>query len=292
MNAPTFALLMGVLATGAAAQNDTQTDIAISPPVTSLVPQPRPEGVGKELTAAQTPTADQTDEADEDASGGQTVEMADKNASDGKGFEADAGLDESAPSATKQAPADPQALAACHRELRASGAIFDTLEAIADPDDAGCGITNPIGLSGLPGGVELKPAGQMRCETALALVRWSEDQVRPAAEHLPGRGALAAIEQGSTYICRRRNNLPQGKISEHAFGNAVDIMAFHFETGEPIKVQPRERDGTMAEAFQDAVRATACLHFKTVLGPGTDATHADHLHLDVKPRNGGFRLCQ
>lgn len=292
MNAPIFALLMGVLANGAAAQNDPQTAIAISAPVTSLLPEPRPEGVGKELGADQAASADQTVKADGDAAGGQTVEMANKNAPDGNGFEADAGLDESAPSTTKQAPADPQAFAACHRELRASGAIFDTLEAIADPDDAGCGITNPIRLSGLPGGVELKPAGRMRCETALALVRWSEEQVRAAAEHLPDRGALATIEQGSTYICRRRNNLLQGKISEHAFGNAIDIMAFHFETGEPIEVQPREREGTMAEAFQDAVRATACLHFTTVLGPGTDATHADHLHLDVKPRDGGFRLCQ
>lgn len=280
MNGPIFVLLMGVLVTGAAAQNDTQTDNAISPPVTSLLPVPRPGNMGIERSAPRMPVT------------GETADAADDPGSDGKSFEPDAGLDESMPPATKRIAADPQALAACHRELKATGAIFDTPEAIADSDDKECGITNPIRLSGLPGGVELKPAGLMRCETALALVRWTEDHVRPAAEKLPQRGALATIEQGSAYVCRRRNNLPQGKVSEHAFGKAVDIMAFRFETGEPIKVQPRERDGTMAEAFQDAVRATACLHFTTVLGPGTDPTHADHLHLDIKARKGEFRLCQ
>ena len=75
-------------------------------------------------------------------------------------------------------------------------------------------------------------------------------------------------------------------------GNGIDITGFRFASGAPIPIQPRERDGGMAEAFQDTVRATACLHFTTVLGPGTDATHSDHLHLDVIARSSGFRLCQ
>ncbi|MEG4644742.1 extensin family protein [Paracoccus sp. APAP_BH8] len=28
------------------------------------------------------------------------------------------------------------------------------------------------------------------------------------------------------------------------------------------------------------------------LGPGANAAHVDHLHLDIKARRGGFRLCQ
>ena len=116
--------------------------------------------------------------------------------------------------------------------------------------------------------------------------------VQPAARQMTERGPVVALEQGSGYICRRRNNAPDGKLSEHSFGNAIDIMAFRFAEGEPIRVEPREREGTMAEAFQRAVRAGSCLYFSTVLGPGTDASHADHLHMDIKERNGGFRLCQ
>ncbi|MFD2843675.1 extensin family protein [Paracoccus cavernae] len=29
-----------------------------------------------------------------------------------------------------------------------------------------------------------------------------------------------------------------------------------------------------------------------MLGPGTNAAHDNHLHLDIKARKGGFRICQ
>jgi hypothetical protein len=48
----------------------------------------------------------------------------------------------------------------------------------------------------------------------------------------------------------------------------------------------------MAEAFQDAVRGAACMDFSTVLGPGSNASHADHLHLDIIARTSGYRLCE
>ena len=50
--------------------------------------------------------------------------------------------------------------------------------------------------------------------------------------------------------------------------------------------------GDMEVAFQNAVQGAACLFFSTVLGPGSNAAHDDHLHLDIKARRGGFRLCQ
>jgi hypothetical protein len=124
------------------------------------------------------------------------------------------------------------------------------------------------------------------------LSEWTRNIVLPAAEQLDDRGALFILDQGSSYICRRRNNAATGKLSEHSFGNAVDIMGFRFSEGAPIPVEPREREGTMAEAFQRTARAGACLYFTTVLGPGSDEAHADHLHLDIKERRGGFRLCQ
>jgi len=35
-----------------------------------------------------------------------------------------------------------------------------------------------------------------------------------------------------------------------------------------------------------------CLFFRTVLSPGSDATHQDHLHLDVLERKGGYLYCR
>ncbi|MFC6583721.1 extensin family protein [Sulfitobacter aestuariivivens] len=162
----------------------------------------------------------------------------------------------------------------------------------SDPEDAACGIADPVIVSSIVPGVDVTPAAELRCETAAALGQWVADVVVPAARQMPERGVLSGIDQGSGYICRRRNNAADGKLSEHSFGNAIDIMAFRFSQGDPVRVEPREREGTMAEAFQRTVRAGSCLYFSTVLGPGTDAAHADHLHLDIKERNGGFRLCQ
>ncbi|MEO6301119.1 MAG: extensin family protein, partial [Paracoccaceae bacterium] len=32
--------------------------------------------------------------------------------------------------------------------------------------------------------------------------------------------------------------------------------------------------------------------FSTVLGPGSNTSHDDHLHLDIMARDNGFRLCE
>jgi predicted phosphodiesterase len=51
-------------------------------------------------------------------------------------------------------------------------------------------------------------------------------------------------------------------------------------------------DDAPEATFQAAIRAKACGFFRTVLGPGSDAAHGNHLHLDERERNAGHRLCQ
>ena len=53
-----------------------------------------------------------------------------------------------------------------------------------------------------------------------------------------------------------------------------------------------EAGETPEARFVAAVRGGACRYFSTVLGPGSDPAHADHLHLDLRARNRGVRLCQ
>ncbi|WP_375590688.1 extensin family protein [Hoeflea alexandrii] len=187
-------------------------------------------------------------------------------------------------------PVDEAALASCEAELRKLGAVFDRQDPIRGEN--GCGIEAPYSIEQIVPGVSLSPASQLRCPTALAMARWMDAVVVPAAEALPDAVTLARLNHGSTYVCRRRNNSATGKMSEHAIGNAIDIMSFEFKGRDPIPVSPRAGDGTVEEAFQRAVRGGACLHFTTVLGPGTNASHADHLHLDIIERKRGYRLCQ
>ena len=181
---------------------------------------------------------------------------------------------------------------ACLSELDGYSVTYSELKPIIAPDDPDCGILRPLQVTAIAKGVAVEPPATLRCEAAASLARWTHDFVLPAGSRLKNRGALSALENGSGYVCRRRTNAPDGKLSEHGVGNAFDIMGFRFADDTRIAIQPREADGTLEEAFQDAVRASACLEFSTVLGPGSNASHADHLHLDVISRKTGYRLCE
>lgn len=186
--------------------------------------------------------------------------------------------------------ADEAALAHCEAQLRRLGAVFKRQDPVRG--DNGCGMDASYSIDKIVRGVTLSPASQLRCETALALANWTDKVILPATSALPDKARLTTINHGSTYVCRRRNNSATGKISEHATGNAIDIMDFEFSQRKPIGILPRKGDGTIEEAFQRAVRGGACLHFTTVLGPGTNAAHANHLHLDIIKRKRGYRLCE
>lgn len=181
---------------------------------------------------------------------------------------------------------------ACLLELRLLGAEFSEAPPQTDPAQRDCGIARPIRLQQPLPGIDIDGGALMRCDTARHLAHWLRDFVRPAAAILPGQPRLIALEPGSTYQCRATVGGDRENLSEHAFGNALDIAAFRFDSGLRIAIQPRQNSGDLTEAFQRTVRGAACLHFTTVLGPDTNAAHGDHLHLDIKTRKNGWRLCQ
>lgn len=183
--------------------------------------------------------------------------------------------------------------AACRLELRRLGADYREIPAITDPAQRDCGIARPLELTEILPGIALEGGAAMRCNTARALAHWMRDVVVPSAGHMPNSPRLTSLALGTTYHCRGviGNGTPQN-LSEHAVGNAIDIAAFGFDDGSQIEIAPPGDRGDMAVAFQNALQGAACLFFSTVLGPGSNAAHDDHLHLDIKARRGGFRLCQ
>lgn len=173
----------------------------------------------------------------------------------------------------------------CPSRITRLGVLF---EQRADIEAGECAIHDTVVVSGLPDGVAVSPPAQMACPLAEALAHWTIDVLSAEADrHLDN--APTKILIGTSYECR--NQRSGSKLSEHAFGNAVDVMGFEFHKHSPVRVGFLPSDSPEG-AFQTAVRAGACPLFSTVLGPGSDADHADHLHLDLRNRNRGYRICQ
>ncbi len=177
----------------------------------------------------------------------------------------------------------------CEATLRTLGAKFSVGEPLVG--ESLCGWPRPLKLKALGKQVQVTGDPQVRCEVALALAQWSAEVVRPTAElHLDDE--LSKILISTSYQCRRRNNAVTGKISEHGFANGVDVMGFELKDRRRVMIASRNGSVEPERAFQAAVRGGSCAYFTTVLGPGTNAAHASHLHLDLAIRRGGYRLCQ
>ena len=185
----------------------------------------------------------------------------------------------------------PEELALCLKDLKAIGAGFSQEQTI--DGEFGCGIAHPVTVRRILPEVALEPEATLRCETALSLARMTRDMLIPAAARaFPDKPKLSGVSQASGYVCRNRNSADDGKISEHAYGNALDIAGLSFGDEKMPVMIARQDDGTAEAAFQRAFNALACLYFTTVLSPGSDATHQDHMHLDVIKRKSGFRFCR
>jgi hypothetical protein len=179
------------------------------------------------------------------------------------------------PSALPKIPAE--GTTSCAIALAAFG-----LKATAAPGlgEGECRVAAPVTITNV-GEIALSPKALVDCATAATVAVWLRDTVAPKAEAIVG-AKLTAIRVLDTYNCRTANNVKGANLSEHARGRAIDIGAF--KVGDRwITVGGKD----LAEAdqkFLDAIRTSACGPFTTVLGPGSDAAHHDHFHLDLASR--------
>ncbi|MGE3993479.1 extensin family protein, partial [Pseudorhodoplanes sp.] len=140
------------------------------------------------------------------------------------------------------------------------------------------------------GPVEIKPAATLACPMATALDRWIIDSVQPAAQRW-FRQPVVELRQISAYSCRGMNNQPGARVSEHAFGNALDISSFTLEDGRRISVKTGWRGSPEEQGFLRDVQGAACEQFSTVLAPGSNRFHYDHFHFDLMRRRSAYRVC-
>ncbi len=160
-------------------------------------------------------------------------------------------------------------------------------------DQGVCGMERPLQVAALGDGtVVVGPTATIGCPMTVALEQWMAESVQPAA--VAGFGApVVAVRQISDYACRNRNGQAGADLSEHAFGNALDIAAFQLADGRVVTVEDGWNGSPEEREFLREVHATACRYFTTVLEPGVDY-HNDHLHVDLAHHNsdGTSRYCR
>ena len=139
--------------------------------------------------------------------------------------------------------------------------------------------------------IEVKPAATLACPIVSALDRWFANAVQPAARKWFNQ-PVVEIKQISAYSCRGMNGQPGAHISEHAFGNALDIAAFVLADGHRITVKDGWNGSPEEQGFLRDVQGSACDQFTTVLAPGSNQFHYDHIHVDLMRRASGRRICQ
>jgi hypothetical protein len=141
------------------------------------------------------------------------------------------------------------------------------------------------------GPVEVSPAATLACPIVAALDQWIATAVQPAAMRW-FRQQVVEIKQISAYSCRGMNGNPNAHISEHAFGNALDIAEFDLADGHVVTVQYGWRGTPEEQGFLHDVQLAACDQFSTVLAPGANVYHYNHIHVDLMRRASGRRICE
>ncbi len=149
-------------------------------------------------------------------------------------------------------------------------------------DGSQCSARSPLSLTAIGKVEPLKFANPIttNCAMAVTLAQWAGD-VKSAAQNVYGNDIkITEIGTGSDYQCRNVNGASEGRVSEHAFANALDIMSFTFSDGSKTELESGWNGSEKEKKFWRAVHGASCKLFMTVIGPEGDAAHLTNMHLD------------
>lgn len=170
----------------------------------------------------------------------------------------------------------------CFAVLSRSEVVFSRQQFALN--ERGCGFDDGVLLTkqsvSYGGGVLL------RCPAAASLVLWERHVLQQEAERVMKK-KVRAIRSFGTFSCRNINHQKQGRLSQHASANAIDIAGFTFEDGSTANVLKDWGKDERGE-FLRAVRDGACRFFGGVLSPDYNAAHANHFHFDM----GWWKICR
>lgn len=172
---------------------------------------------------------------------------------------------------------------ACREAMSAAGFVT---ERVPDVSAGRCGYENAVELtqSTFPYSAPVATS----CAAAAALALWERDVVTPAAQRHLGQAVIRIELAGASYQCRPIAGRSDGRMSEHASANAVDIGGFTLADGTVLRIERGWRGTPQERAFLREIRDGACDHFQAVLSPDYNRAHRDHFHLDM----GRYEICR
>jgi hypothetical protein len=187
--------------------------------------------------------------------------------------------------AVSSTPAPPSA---CRLALTEAIAIAPSIPAIHGP--GGCGGDDLVRLEAVvlsdKRQVAVKPAAILRCAMASQIADWIRTDIAPLAV---GAGSvISGLDNFDSFECRGRNRVVGAQLSEHGRANALDVRALKLANGQSISLTDR----TVSRELRENVLHSVCTRFTTVLGPGSDGYHEDHIHLDLMERHNNYKICQ
>lgn len=172
----------------------------------------------------------------------------------------------------------------CLSVLADSGVAY---RSVADRSGAeGCGLSDAVEVR--EASRALSRSFTASCPLAVAWALFDDHVIGPAARRHLAQDVARVVHFG-TYACRNINHRAEGRRSEHATANAIDIAAFVLADGQEVTVRRDWSGGDPRRAaFLRAVRNGACEFFDVVLSPDYNEAHQDHFHFDM----GSYRACR
>jgi len=171
----------------------------------------------------------------------------------------------------------------CRQALQTSA--LRVRQQAGSPAGADCPLHNVWRVEG--GQARLSSSFLASCPLAVAYALFEVHALQPAAQQVFGQ-PVAQVDHLGSFACRNVYHRKQGRLSQHATANALDISGFRLKDGQRI-VLARDWQGEGDKArFLREVRDGACDSFSTVLGPDYNAAHHNHFHFDM----GFWQACR
>src|SRR5271166_732260 len=166
---------------------------------------------------------------------------------------------------------------------------------LGDVTHEGCKLSGAVKLESVTtalGTVSIPERPAMLCSFARQFSGWVREVAAPLALGHAGQ-RLMRIETAQGFACKARYDKPGEVPSEHAKGDALDIVSFVLADGRRIDVK-EDKENPASRDLVHALRMTACGYFTTVLGPGADAAHEAHFHFDsgIHGATPNYRICE